>query len=101
MNNKNNLKRESEGKKTRDSENVVLHVNIKKNSLKKKETILYVSMLDKFYPEIFKIYMALLWLWFKKKLLLNVSLWGQPYQMCFLINAINSIKKSIEMDVSF
>lgn len=47
MNNKKNLKRESEGKKTRDSENVVLHVNIKKKSLKKKETILYVSMLDK------------------------------------------------------
>lgn len=61
MNNKKNLKRESEGKKTRDSENVVLHVNIKKKFIKKKEeTILYVSMLDKFYPEIFKIYMALL-----------------------------------------
>lgn len=52
MNNKKNLKRESEGKKTRDSENVVLHVNIKKKIIKKKETILYVSMLDKFYPEI-------------------------------------------------
>lgn len=36
MNNKKNLKRESEGKKTRDSENVVLHVNIKKKFIKKK-----------------------------------------------------------------